>query len=116
MALNLGYSLRELKGLNILDISGDLTAATSDAFKTVVYNLTERDSLLINAGRINFTTYGGLNALLEVSYYAKDRGNRIIIVSADDDFMEQVEYIEAYRHLSFASSEDEGYNKIDLYT
>jgi anti-anti-sigma factor len=116
MAQALNYSLREYDGLNILDISGDLTSNTSDSFKSVVYNLTERDNLLINAENISFVTCGGINALLEVSYFARDKGNRVVIVSADNDLMEQVDYIEAYRHLLFASSVEEGHHKIELYT
>lgn len=116
MALALNYSLREFEGLNILDISGYLTSNTADSFKSVAYNLTERDNLLINAEDIDFVTFGGLSALLEVSYYARDKGNRVIIVAADTDLMEQVDYIEAYRHLIFASSVEEGYNKVELYT
>ena len=116
MIQKLDYSLSEYNGLNILDLSGDLTSGTADSFKSVVHNLTERDNLLINAANLNFITFGGLNALLEVSYHARDRGNRIIIISADADLMEQVEYIEAYRHLTFAATVEEGHNKIELYT
>lgn len=116
MIQKLNYSLSEYNGLNILDLSGDLTSGTADSFKSVVHNLTERDNLLINASKLNFITFGGLNALLEVSYHARDRGNRIIIIAADTDLMEQVEYIEAYRHLSFAATVEEGHNKIELYT
>lgn len=116
MAQLLNYSLREYEGLNILDISGFLTSNTADSFKSVVYNLTERDNLLINAEKINFVTCGGISALLEVSYYARDKGNRVVIVAADNDLMEQVDYIEAYRHLIFAASVEEGHNKVELYT
>jgi len=116
MIQKLNYTLREFNGINILDLSGDLTSGTADSFKSVVHNLTERDNLLINAANINFVTCGGLNALLEVSYNARDKGKRIVIISADTDLMEQVDYIEAYRHLTFAATVEEGHNKIELYT
>ncbi len=116
MTQALNYSLGEFEGLNILDISGYLTSNTADSFKSIVYNLAEIDNLLINAENIDFVTCGGLSALLEVSYYARDKGNRVVIVAANNDLMEQVDYIEAYRHLIFASSIEEGHSKVELYT
>ena len=83
MAQALNYSLREFEGLNILDVSGYLTSNTADSFKSIVYNLTERDNLLINAENIDFVTFGGLSAFLEVSYYARDKGNRVIVADSD---------------------------------
>ena len=110
------YSLREFEGFNILDLSGDLTIHTSDAFISVVHNLTERGSLIINMKNIDFVTSSGLNALIDVSYYAKERGHRIVIMGLNTDVMELVDYADFFSHLIFADSPEEGKTKIEHYT
>ena len=111
----INYSLRYFDTEGILDLSGDLTVQSSDAFKSVVHNLTERSSLMLNLEKVYFITSSGLNALLEVSYHARDRGQRVIILGADNDLKELVDYADIYTHLIFAESPEEGHTKIEFY-
>jgi len=112
----INYSLSDFDGFNILDLSGTLTIQTSDAFISVVHNLTERGSLIINMKNINFITSSGLNALIDISYYAKERGHRIILLSPDSDVINLIEYVDFVSHLIFAESPEEGKTKIEYYT
>lgn len=112
----INYSLGEFDGYNILDMSGALTIHTSDAFISVVHNLTERGSLIINMKNISFVTASGLNALIDVSYYARERGHRVILMNPDSDTMELIEYADFVSHLIFADSIEEGKTKIEYYT
>jgi len=116
IASRVNYSLREFDGINVLDLSGDLTIHTSDAFISVVHNLTERGSLIINMSNIDFVTSSGLNALIDVSYYARERGHRIVIMDLKPDVMELVDYADFFSHLIFAETPEEGKTKIDHYT
>lgn len=112
----INYSLRDFNGVNILDLSGTLTTSTSDAFISVVHNLTERASLIVNMENIKFVTSAGLNSLLEVSYYARDRGNRIVLLWPDRNLLDLVDYADAFSHLIFAESPEEGQTKVEFYT
>lgn len=116
MTSRVNYTLREYEGINILDLSGDLTIHTSDAFISVVHNLTERGSLIINMKNIDFVTSSGLNALIDVSYYAKERGQRIVIMEMKSDIMDLVEYADFFRHLIFSENPEEAKTKIEHYT
>jgi anti-anti-sigma factor len=116
MASRVNYSLHDFEGFNILDLSGDLTIHTSDAFISVVHNLTERGSLIMNMKNVNFVTSSGLNALIDVSYYARERGNRVVIMSPNLDVIDLIEYADFFSHLIFAESPEEGKTKIEHYT
>ena len=116
ISTGINYSLSEFDGFNILDLTGTLTIHTSDAFISVVHNLTERGSLIINMKNINFITSSGLNALIDVSYHARERGHRVILMSPDADVMDIIEYADFFSHLTFAESPDEGKTKIEYYT
>lgn len=116
MASRVNYVLHEHDGINILDLSGDLTIHTSDAFISVVHNLTERGSLIINMKNVDFVTSSGLNALIDVSYYAKERGHRVIIMEMKSDVMDLVEYADFFRHFIFAENPEEAITKIEHYT
>ncbi len=112
----INYSLSDFDGFNVLDLSGSLTIHTSDAFISVVHNLTERGSLIINMKNVNFMTSSGLNALIDVSYYARERGYRVILMSPDIDIIDLIEYADYFSHMIFAESPEEGKTKIEYYT
>ncbi len=116
MAGTMNYSMRDAEGVNILDLSGNLTVLTSDYFKSVLHNLTERESVILNFANIRFVTSSGLNALVDVSYFARDKGNRVIIMSADNDLRELIDYADFFNHLILAESVQEGKTKIEFYT
>lgn len=112
----INYSLSDFDGFNILELSGSLTAQTSDAFISVVHNLTERGSLIVNMKNVSFVTSSGLNALIDVSYYARERGHRVIFLSPIIDVLDLIEYADYFSHLIFAESPEEGKTKIEYYT
>lgn len=116
MASTMNYSMREAEGVNILDLSGNLTVLTSDYFKSVLHNLSERESVILNLADIHFVTSSGLNALVDVSYFARGKGNRVIIMSAGNELKDLIDYVDYFNHLIFAESIQEGKTKIEFYT
>ncbi len=116
MAGTINYSMREAEGVSILDISGNLTVLTSDYFKSVMHNLSERESIIVNLANIHFVTSSGLNALVDISYFARDRGKRVILMSAGNELRDLIDYADYFNHLIFAESVQEGKTKIDFYT
>ncbi len=116
MAVTMNYSMREAEGVNILDLSGNLTVLTSDYFKSVLHNLSERESVILNMENIRVVTSSGLNALVDISYYARDKGNRVIIMSAGNELRDLIDYVDYFSHLIFAESIQEGKTKIEFYT
>jgi anti-anti-sigma factor len=116
MAVSMNYSMREADGVNILDLSGNLTVLTSDYFKSVLHNLSERESVILNMENIRVVTSSGLNALVDISYYAREKGNRVIIMSAGNELRDLIDYVDYFSHLIFAESIQEGKTKIEFYT
>lgn len=116
MAGTMNYSMHEADGVNILDLSGNLTVLTSDYFKSVLHNLSERESVILNMQNIRVVTSSGLNALVDVSYYAREKGNRVIIMSAGNELRDLIDYVDYFNHLIFAESVQEGKTKIEFYT
>ncbi|MCL2155583.1 MAG: STAS domain-containing protein [Leptospirales bacterium] len=112
----LEYSLNETDGLNILDLSGFLTITAFDALVTVVHNLTERESLIIDMKDVGFLTSSGINALIEISYYARERGNRVILMSTDAELIDLINFMDCHSHFIFAESFEEAKTKIEYYT
>ncbi len=112
----MNYSMREAEGINILDLSGNLTVLTSDYFKSVLHNLSERESVILNMENIRVVTSSGLNALVDVSYYAREKGNRVILMSAGNELRDLIDYADYFNHLIFAESIQEGKTKIEYYT
>ena len=112
----LNYSLNEFDGFKVLDLSSALTILTFDAIISVVHNLTERESLIIDMKNIDFLTSSGINALVEVSYYAKGYGNRVILMSINADIMNLIDFVDCYSHFIFAESIEEAKTKIEYYT
>ena len=112
----MNYSMRDFDGISIIDLSGNLNILTSDYFKSVIHNMTERESIIVNMENINFVTSSGLNSLVDVSYYARERGNRVVIMSAGNDLKDLIDYVDYFNHLIFAESPNEGKTKIEYYT
>ena len=112
----LNYTLNELDGFNKLDLSGALTIIAFDDLITIVHNLIERESLIIDMKSIDFLTSSGIKALVEASYFAKTRGKRVILLSTDADLINLIDFAECYSHLIFAESLEEAKTKIEYYT
>ncbi|MCL1864850.1 MAG: STAS domain-containing protein [Spirochaetes bacterium] len=111
----LDYSLKELDGIRILGLSGSITIIGFDILIPALHNLTERDSLIIDMESIDFLTSSGINALVDVSYYAKEHGNRVILMHIDNDLVDLIDFVDCYRHFIFAESFEEAKTKIEYY-
>jgi len=112
----LDYSLNELDGFKVLDLSGALTILSFDALITTVQNLTERESIIIDMTGVGFLTSSGINALAEVSYYARARGNRVILMNTDPDMIDLINFAGCYSHFIFAGSPEEAKMKMEYFT
>ena len=116
LSQELNYSLNESDGFKVLDLSGTLTIISFDALITIVHNLTESESLIIDMQGVDFLTSSGINALVEVSYYARARGNRLILMNTDTDLVDLIDFVGCYSHFIFAGSIEEAKTKIEYYT
>jgi len=112
----LNYTVNEFEGFKVLDLSGALTIISYDNLITVVHNLTERESLIVDMKGIDFLTTSGINALSEMSRYARARGNRVILVNTNADLMDLINYVDCYSRFIFAESLEEAKTKIEYYT
>jgi len=111
----LNYSLNEFDGLNVLDLSGAITVISFDDLIATVHKLSESGSLIIDIKDIDFLTSSGINALIEISYYAKLRGNRIILMNTDADIIDLIDFVDCHSHFIFAEDFEEAKTKIEHY-
>ena len=112
----LNYAINEIEGTKVLVMSGSLMAGTTENFKSIVHQVTERESLIINFENVTLVTSAGLNALVAVSFFAKEHDRRVIILWPDKDLLKMAESMGVYNYLIFALSIDEAKMKIKYFT
>ena len=112
----LKHILREIDGIKIVDLSGNLTSSTIDIIENEIKALSEKENLILNLVNVKLVTSTGLNFLVEVSYFAKEHGKRIIILWPSEDLIQMVDQLDMYEYLIFAESIEEGRTKIQHYT
>ncbi|MBN2078165.1 MAG: STAS domain-containing protein [Spirochaetes bacterium] len=112
----LNYSINEIEGVKVLAVSGILAADSIENFISIAKQVTERESLIINFENVTLATSAGLNALVEVSFFAKSHDRRVIILWPDRDLQKMAETVGVYNYLIFAQSIDEAKLKIKYFT
>lgn len=112
----LTYAFKEHKGTKVLEISGTLTSSTAEMFKEMVANVVDKESLIVNMDNVTFVTTAGLNALVDVSFIAKDNNRRVIILWPGEDVMRMAEELDVYRYLIFADSMELAGMKVKYFT
>jgi len=112
----LNYSINEIEGVKVLVVSGSLTADTIETFKSIVRQVTERESLIINFENVTLITSAGMNALVDVSFFAKEHEKRVIILWPEKELLKMAETLGVYNYLIFAQSIDEAKMKIKFFT
>lgn len=112
----LNYSINEIEGVKVLVISGSLNKAAIETFRSLVRQVAERESLVINFENVTLVTSAGLNALVDVSFFAKDHDKRVIILWPDKELLKMAETLGVYNYLIFAQSVDEAKMKLKYFT
>ncbi len=112
----LNFFIRDYQGIKIVELTGNLSSNTVITFKSLVEQLIRKESIMINMENVGLISSAGLNALIDVSFFAKDNGRRIIFLWASDDLLEMAETTEVYNYLIFAQSLEEGQTKIRFFT
>jgi anti-anti-sigma regulatory factor len=112
----LNYSINEIEGAKMLVLTGTLAADGVGSFRSIVGQITERESLIINFENVTMVTSTGLDALVDVSFNAKEHERRIIVLWADRDLIGMAETLGVYNYLIFAQSVDEARMKIKFFT
>ncbi len=112
----LNYSINEIEGVKLLVMSGSLTANTVPNFMSIVRQVTERESLVINFENVTMVTSAGMNALVRASLFAKEHDRRVIILWPEKEVLKMAETLGVYNYLIFAQSVDEAKMKIKFFT
>jgi len=112
----MNYSSREYEGSRVLDLTGNLTVNTITAFTGMVNSITDKESVMINMENVGVITSAGLQALIEISFVAKEKERRVVILWPGDELMNLAEAMGVYHNLIFAQSLEEGSTKIRYFT
>ncbi len=109
------YSVSDMGGIKVLDLSGSLTVLSAMDFLVVTEKFLTKESLVINLENINFVTVAGLNSLLRLNYYAKEREKRIIFLYPPDNLQDLINNSDNYGYLTFAHSIEECKTKLEFF-
>jgi anti-anti-sigma factor len=112
----LNYSINEIDGVKVLAVSGSLSADTIDNFTSIVKQVAEHENIIINFENVMLVTSAGLNALVEVSLFAKKHDRRVIILWPDRELLKMAEIMGLFNYLIFAQSVEEAKMKIKYFT
>jgi len=116
MGESLNYSFKEFEGFKVLDLKGNLAVDNIAFFEKTVKKICDKENLIINFENVLFVSSSGLTALVDVSQFARENENRIILVWANGDISRLVEITDNYNFLIFAESLEEAVTKIHFYT
>ena len=108
----LTYSVNVIDGARTLILSGSLTAETTEVFTSIVERVTQKESMIVNFENVGLVTAAGLNSLVDVSFFAKDHGSRVIVLWPNKELLDMAQTFGVYRHIIFADTIDEAKMKI----
>lgn len=111
----INYTMREFAGIKIMDLTGNLNSNTVDDFEIAVKSIIDKESMILNMSNVVMITTAGITSLIDLSYFAKKNGERLIIMWPSEELLVLTDTLEAYSALIFADSPEEGITKIKHY-
>ncbi len=111
----INYTMRDYAGIKIMDLAGSLNSNTVSGFEIAVKSIIDKESLILNMSNVVMITTAGLTSLIDLSYFAKDNGERLVIMWPSEELLSLTDTLEAYSSLIFADSPEEGLTKIKHY-
>lgn len=110
------YTIREYEGIRIVELLGNLTVNTRGAFENLISRVVEKTSLIVNLENVHLISSSGIESLVDLSFQARNGGNRLILLWAPDDFIRATETLDVYGFMVFADSLEQAVAKIRHYT
>jgi anti-anti-sigma factor len=112
----INYSISEYEGIKVIDLTGNLTSATVYSLENYIKDILNSESIMINMVNVKLITSAGLNLLIDISFYAKEGGRRVIYLLPSIDLIKLTEIMDIFSYLIFAESMEEGVIKIRHFT
>ena len=76
----LNFFIRDYQGTKIIELNGNLDVNTVNTFVPLVEQIARKESVMINLENVGMVSSAGLNALIDVSFFAKENGRRVILL------------------------------------
>ena len=111
----LNFFIRDYQGTKIIELNGNLDVNTVNTFVPLVEQTAQKESVMVNLENVGIVSSAGLNALIDISFFAKEHSRRVILLWPSDDLMEMAETMDVYNFLIFAQSLEEGRTKIKYF-
>jgi anti-anti-sigma regulatory factor len=111
----INYTMRDYAGIKIMDLAGSLNSNTIGGFEIAVKAIIDKESLILNMSNVVMITTAGITSLIDLSYFAKENGKRLVIMWPSEELLGLTDTLEAYSALLFADSPEEGITKIKHY-
>ncbi|MCX8124349.1 MAG: STAS domain-containing protein [Spirochaetes bacterium] len=114
MAAEINYSIEEREGAKIVNLAGVLCSATEREFTSLIESLIATNNVIINLSGVSMVTSSGLKALTDLSYLARQRKRRIMILGVSENLQNLINATESY-DLILIHSVEEGIRKLEYY-
>ncbi|MFC1668919.1 STAS domain-containing protein [Spirochaetota bacterium] len=112
----INYSITEYEGIKVVELVGSLASNTIKQLESLILPVIENESVMINMSNIRSVTTAGINTIMDLSFVAKEKGRRIVILWPNDDLLNMTEMLDVHEFLIYAESMEEGRTKIKFYT
>ena len=111
----LRYTVDIYNSAKVIDVTGSINITTAAKLQNIVNLLTMQESVVLNLESVQLITTAGLETLVEISRNAKERGKRVVLFKASDDFKDFAESLDYFKFLVFAEALDEAVTKIKFF-
>lgn len=114
--MDLNYTLEDRENIRIVHISGTVSSLNSRELGLLVDDITQKSNIIIDMAKAGVVTSSGINALMEVSVSAKNRGKRVLLLNMRPELVKTIEQLDLYEYFIFIQSFEEGKMKLRFYT
>ena len=113
--MDLNYTLEDRENIRIVHISGTVSSLNSRELGLLVDDIAQKSNI-IDMAKAGVVTSSGINALMEVSVSAKNRGKRVLLLNMRPELVKTIEQLDLYEYFIFIQSFEEGKMKLRFYT
>lgn len=114
--MDLNYTLEDRENIRIVHISGTVSSLNSRELGLLVDDIAQKSNIIIDMAKAGVVTSSGINALMEVSVSAKNRGKRVLLLNMRPELVKTIEQLDLYEYFIFIQSFEEGKMKLRFYT
>jgi len=116
MAEIINYRIEDYESVKVIKILGNLTINTARGFVSVLEQLIDKESIIVDLENVENFTSTGINAMVKISVDAKENSTRVVFVFMKDEYIHLAEELDYFKFFTLAKDYDEALVKIKVFT